>query len=68
GAGLDVFETEPNIPENLRSLDNVVMSPHAGTGTLEARINIAEEASNNIISLLLDNKAINMVNKVEKYM
>ncbi|MFT8703674.1 MAG: NAD(P)-dependent oxidoreductase [Oenococcus oeni] len=67
GAGLDVFETEPNIPENLRSLDNVVMSPHAGTGTLEARINIAEEASNNIISLLLDNKAINMVNKVEKY-
>ncbi|KRM10813.1 NAD(P)-dependent oxidoreductase [Paucilactobacillus suebicus] len=67
GAGLDVFETEPDIPESLRALDNVIMSPHAGTGTLEARIAIAAEASNNIISLLKDGKATNMVNKVEKY-
>lgn len=67
GAGLDVFETEPNIPESLRVLDNVIMSPHAGTGTLEARIAIAAEASDNIISLLKDGQATNMVNKVEKY-
>ncbi len=68
GAGLDVFETEPNIPESLRSLDNVIMSPHAGTGTLDARIAIAAEASDNIISLLLENKATNMVNRVQKYL
>ena len=63
GAGLDVFETEPTVPEALRELDNVVMSPHAGTGTLEARTAIAEEASNNLISYLRDGKAVNQVNK-----
>lgn len=68
GAGLDVFETEPDVPEELRSLDNIIMSPHAGTGTLDARIAIAKEASENIISFLQDGKPKNMVNKVEKYL
>lgn len=63
GAGLDVFETEPNVPKELRDLDNVVMSPHAGTGTLEARTAIAKEASNNLISYLKNGKAVNQVNK-----
>lgn len=63
GAGLDVFETEPDIPEELRELDNVIMSPHAGTGTLGARTAIAKEASNNLISYLKDGKAVNQVNK-----
>lgn len=63
GAGLDVFETEPNIPEELRKLDNVIMSPHAGTGTLEARTAIAEEASKNLISYLKDGEPLNQVNK-----
>lgn len=63
GAGLDVFETEPNVPEALRKLDNVIMSPHAGTGTLEARTAIAKEASNNLISYLKDGKPVNQVNK-----
>ena len=63
GAGLDVFETEPEVPEALRELDNVIMSPHAGTGTLEARTAIAKEASNNLISFLKDGKAVNWVNK-----
>lgn len=67
GAGLDVFETEPEIPDRLLKLPNVIMSPHAGTGTLEARIAIANEASENIISLLIDDKARNMVNDVSKY-
>lgn len=68
GAGLDVYETEPVVPEELRSLENVVMTPHAGTGTLEARTAIAEEASENIISLLKNDKPKNMVNKIEKYL
>ncbi|HAT55279.1 MAG TPA: dihydrofolate reductase [Lactobacillus sp.] len=63
GAGLDVFETEPNIPESLRSLDNVILSPHAGTGTLEARTAIAKEASKNLISFIRDGQALNQVNK-----
>lgn len=63
GAGLDVYETEPDVPEALRELDNVIMTPHAGTGTLEARTAIAEEASKNLISFLRDHVALNQVNK-----
>jgi lactate dehydrogenase-like 2-hydroxyacid dehydrogenase len=32
GAGLDVFENEPEVPEALRALDNVVLMPHRGGG------------------------------------
>ncbi|KAI3908696.1 hypothetical protein MKW92_020968 [Papaver armeniacum] len=37
GAGLDVFEDEPDVPEALFALDNVVLSPHAGSRTSESR-------------------------------
>ena len=37
GAGLDVFDDEPNVPEALLSLDNVVLQPHQGSGSVEAR-------------------------------
>lgn len=37
GAGLDVFEHEPQVPEALRRLENAVLTPHTGAGTLEAR-------------------------------
>jgi lactate dehydrogenase-like 2-hydroxyacid dehydrogenase len=36
GAGLDVFEGEPHLPEVLRALDNVVLTPHIGAITHEA--------------------------------
>lgn len=63
GAGLDVYESEPKVPQALRELDNVVLSPHAGTGTLQARTAIAQEASQNLISFLRDKKPLNQVNK-----
>lgn len=62
GAGLDVFENEPQVSERLRSLDNVIMSPHAGTGTIEGRRTLAEEAADNIIAFF-DGKPQNIVNK-----
>lgn len=37
GAGLDVFEAEPLVPQALLNLDNVVLSPHMASGTLETR-------------------------------
>jgi lactate dehydrogenase-like 2-hydroxyacid dehydrogenase len=37
GAGLDVFADEPNVPEALLTLDNVVLLPHVGSGTVETR-------------------------------
>jgi hydroxypyruvate reductase len=37
GAGLDVFADEPRVPEALFALDNVVLQPHAGSGTIPTR-------------------------------
>ena len=37
GAGLDVYEFEPKVPEALRALENVVLLPHLGTAALEVR-------------------------------
>lgn len=37
GAGLDVFENEPDVPTALTVMDNVVLTPHIGSSTVEAR-------------------------------
>lgn len=37
GAGLDVFADEPNVPSDLLGRDNVVLTPHVGSGTEETR-------------------------------
>ncbi|HWM03936.1 MAG TPA: D-glycerate dehydrogenase [Actinophytocola sp.] len=37
GAGLDVYEGEPDVPEALRALENTVLLPHLGSATLETR-------------------------------
>jgi hydroxypyruvate reductase len=37
GAALDVFEAEPQVPEALRALDNVVLTPHIGSATRDTR-------------------------------
>ncbi len=37
GAGLDVYEHEPHVPDRLRALDSVVLLPHLGTAALEVR-------------------------------
>ena len=63
GAGLDVYETEPEVPSALRALDNVVLSPHAGAGTQEARTSVTAEAAQNLISYFRDHRLINQVNK-----
>lgn len=42
GAGLDVFEDEPKVPAELLTLDNVVLTPHIGSGTYETRQAMAD--------------------------
>ena len=49
GAGLDVYETEPHINPGFFDLDNVVLTPHAGTQTLEGRHDMQREVMANII-------------------
>lgn len=50
GAGLDVFEHEPVVPEALRTLENVVILPHLGTAALEVREAMGQMALDNIIA------------------
>lgn len=52
GAGLDVFEHEPEINPKLVKLDNVVLLPHMGSATIEGRIQMGEKVINNIKAFL----------------
>ena len=38
GAGLDVYESEPAVPDALKALENVVLLPHLGSATLQTRV------------------------------
>ncbi len=48
GAALDVFEAEPNVPQALREMDNVVMTPHIGSATAQTRRAMADLAFRNL--------------------
>jgi hydroxypyruvate reductase len=48
GAGLDVFTDEPNVPEALLTMENVVLLPHVGSGTLDSRLAMADLVLRNI--------------------
>ncbi|PQA83610.1 2-hydroxyacid dehydrogenase [Limnohabitans sp. TS-CS-82] len=50
GAGLDVFENEPNVPEALRAFPHVVLAPHIGSATTQTRQAMADLAFNNMKS------------------
>jgi len=48
GAGLDVFENEPNVPEALRQMPHVVLAPHIGSATTNTRQAMGDLAFNNM--------------------
>ena len=48
GAALDVFEDEPNVPEALRAMDNVVLTPHIASATWQTRHAMADLAFGNL--------------------
>jgi D-3-phosphoglycerate dehydrogenase len=61
-AGLDVFECEPQISPALLSMDNVVLAPHNGTATIDARNAISRFAAQNIIRFFDGRSDITRVN------
>jgi len=61
-AALDVYEFEPQICSELLQLDNVVLAPHNGTATIEARNDMSRFASQNIIRFFAGRKDITRVN------
>jgi lactate dehydrogenase-like 2-hydroxyacid dehydrogenase len=62
GAAIDVYEHEPAIHPELLTLDNVVLSPHTGTGTWEGRIDMCENVCDNILAW--ENNEIDKMNIV----
>lgn len=51
GAGLDVFEEEPRVPQSLIDLTNVVLLPHIGSATHETRTAMAMLAAENVLDI-----------------
>ena len=61
GAGLDVFEDEPNVPEALFAMDHVVLAPHVGSATIETRQAMADRVVENVEAFFADGKPVNLV-------
>lgn len=60
--GLDVFEKEPQIEEELYIMENVVLLPHIGSATIETRTEMGMIAARNIIKVLKGQTPITCVN------
>ena len=61
GAALDVFETEPNLPNELKTMENVVSFPHLGSATLETRIAMGNTAIDNTLAFFAGTELPNKV-------
>ena len=62
GAGLDVYEFEPEVSEELLKLENVLLLPHIGSATKFTREEMARIAAQNLLAVLEGNQPIAVVN------
>lgn len=60
-AGIDVWENEPNLTPGLAELENIVITPHTASATVEARDNMSRVAAENIIVALKGEQPPNLV-------
>lgn len=63
GAGIDVFENEQNIPAELKIMDNVVLTPHIASATVEARNAMATVLVDNLVDALEGRSPSCLINK-----
>ena len=61
GAGLDVYEHEPEVPAELLELEQVVLAPHVGSATATARDGMARVVAENVIAVLDGREALTPV-------
>ena len=61
GAGLDVFADEPRVPPALLALDNVVLLPHCGSGTLATRNAMSQMVVDNLAAFFAGRPLISPV-------
>lgn len=63
GAALDVYEKEPEVDDEYKNLDNVILTPHIGNASVEARDAMGKIVANNAIAALKGNMIKYIVNK-----
>ncbi|MFC1710428.1 2-hydroxyacid dehydrogenase [Patescibacteria group bacterium] len=63
GAALDVYDNEPNIDPELIGMENVILTPHIASATVEARDKMGDQAVTSIIEVLSGKKPENIVNE-----
>lgn len=61
GAGLDVYQAEPHVPDELKNLDNVVLLPHIASATLETRHDMSDLVVQNAHAFATTGKVITAV-------
>lgn len=61
GAGLDVFEAEPKVPDALKRMENVVLTPHVGSATVETRQAMGDLTCDNLSQFLKDGTVLTPV-------
>lgn len=62
GAALDVFEDEPNVPDSLFEMDNVILQPHRGSATYNTRDAMADLVYSNLDGWFSKKKCTTLVN------
>ena len=60
-AGIDVWENEPHLTPGLADLENIVLTPHTASATIETRDNMSKVAAENIIAALKGESPPNLV-------
>jgi len=63
GAGLDVYEREPEVEPALLSMKNVILAPHIASASYETRLRMAMMAAENLIAGLTGKRPPNLVNE-----
>ena len=63
GAALDVYEKEPQVDDEFKDLDNIILTPHIGNASVEARDAMGKIVANNAIAALKGNMIKYIVNK-----
>jgi lactate dehydrogenase-like 2-hydroxyacid dehydrogenase len=61
GAGLDVFEDEPRVPEALLAMEQVVLAPHVGSATHETRNEMGRLTVDNLLAHFAGNPVLTPV-------
>ncbi|WP_367294695.1 2-hydroxyacid dehydrogenase family protein [Levilactobacillus yonginensis] len=62
GAALDVYEAEPHVDDGFKTLNNVILTPHVGNATVEARDAMAAIVANNAVRVATGEQPLYVVN------